>query len=181
MDAIEITGREHRLYAPFERLYAGSFPLFEQRTPAQQAQAFASDRYRLIGYESGGRWIGFVSCWELDGSVYIEHLAVAVDARGQGWGGEMLRRFIGSTAKIVLLEIDPVTDEVSAARLRFYHRCGFCENPYPHRHPPYRREYAPHPLVILSSGRPISEPEYRWFRRDLSDIVMGGAAGGADE
>lgn len=37
---------------------------------------------------------------------------------------------------MVLLEIDPVVDAVSEARLGFYKKCGFLENPYPHVHPP---------------------------------------------
>ena len=61
---------------------------------------------------------------------YIEHFAVHQGLRGRGYGSEILNAFLRSTSKIVLLEIDPFVDSVSRARLRFYRKCGFHENPF---------------------------------------------------
>ena len=172
MEYINIDSSKHSLYSPFKNLYSISFPIFEQRTEMQQEKAFASTRYHLAGYEENNVFIGFISYWEFDGSVYIEHFAVNRELRGTGYGSAILRDFIRSTEKIVLLEIDPVVDEVSEARLRFYKRCGFHENPYPHTHPPYRDGYHAHPLVILTTQRAITEKEYQTFYKELTDIVM---------
>ena len=74
--------------------------------------------------------------------------------------------------KIILLEIDPIMDEVSANRLKFYKKCGFFENSYDHLHPPYRNTYQGHALIILTTERPITEDEYIQFCSDLRNIVM---------
>lgn len=92
--------------------------------------------------------------------------------RGKGYGSRLLRDFIAASAKRVLLEIDPVTDYVSAARLRFYKHCGLTENPYEHRHPPYRPEFKAHPLVVLTTEGTMTEESYLRFYRELRAVVM---------
>lgn len=92
--------------------------------------------------------------------------------RGKGYGSRLLRDFIAASAKRVLLEIDPVTDYVSAAHLRFYKHCGLTENPYEHRHPPYRPEFKAHPLVVLTTEGTMTEEAYLRFYRELRAVVM---------
>ncbi|MDB9196621.1 N-acetyltransferase, partial [Parabacteroides distasonis] len=67
---------------------------------------------------------------------------------------------------------DPIMDEVSANRLRFYKKCGFFENSYNHLHPPYRNTYRSHSLIVLTTERSITEDEYIQFSFDLRNIVM---------
>ena len=172
MDTIRITGRLDPLYSRFENLYSGSFPVFEQRTYRQQDYAFSSDRYHLVAYEENGTFIGFISYWEFDTYIYIEHFAVDMKLRGKGYGTLILNRFIKEQPKIIILEIDPVTDEISALRLRFYEKCGFYKNEYDHVHPPYRQGYEGHSLIVLSANRKLTGEEYMLFTGDLRNIVM---------
>ena len=167
-----INSCDHPLYKSFHDLYSVSFPLFEQRSAAQQMDAFQNERYKLLAFTEDDTFLGFISYWEFDTYRYVEHFAVSAAQRGKGYGSAMLRAFLQSTGKIILLEIDPITDSVSEARLRFYKRCGLHENPYPHRHPAYRSEYQPHPLIVLTSKRAISKEEYQEFYKDLNEIVM---------
>ena len=44
----------HPLYEEFRKLYRQSFPVFEQRTPPQQRDAFVHDAYRLLAYTENG-------------------------------------------------------------------------------------------------------------------------------
>lgn len=162
----------HPLYKPFSELYHTSFPVFEQRSAGQQEEAFRSQEYRLQAFTEGPAFIGFISFWEFGTYIYVEHFAINKELRGQGHGSRILRKFLESTEKTVILKIDPVIDEVSMARLSFYLRCGFHENPYQHRHPAYDPTYSPHPLEILSAPRAISPIEYEAFRNDLCSIVM---------
>lgn len=172
METIIINHSKHPLYPVFKELYGISFPIFEQRTEAQQEKAFSSLQYRLVTYQENDAFIGFISYWEFPTYIYVEHLAVNQTIRGKGYGSLVLNKFIADNQKIVLLEIEPVIDEVSAARLRFYQKCGFHENGYKHIHPPYRAEFKGHSLVILTTERPISEDEYNQFNDDLTQIVM---------
>ncbi len=118
------------------------------------------------------QWVGFISYWEFDSYIYIEHFAIDNLLRGKGYGSRVLKTFVEQKGKTVLLEIDPIVDEVSAARLRFYSHCGFQTNPFPHCHPAYREEYQPHSLVVLTAPKEISQKEYQCFYADLYRIVM---------
>ena len=167
-----IDSLDHPLYKSFRDLYEISFPIFEQRTELQQIRAFQNDKYRLLAFTEGDVFVGFICYWLFDTYGYIEHFAVTPEIRGRGFGSRILGSFIESTTGIVLLEIDPVIDEVSEARLRFYTRCGFYRNSYLHEHPAYRDGYRPHPLVVLTAKRRIMEKEYRDFCSDLRTVVM---------
>lgn len=172
MKSIRITNSTHVLFPAFHALYSASFPIFEQRTASQQDDAFCCENYHLNVYYENGIFIGFIAYWDFKDYLYVEHFAINDQIRGKGHGSRILRTFIQSSSKTVLLEIDPVTNEAAKARLRFYERCGFVQNPYAHKHPSYRTEYQPHELVVLTSNRSITEKEYHQFASDLSTIVM---------
>ena len=163
---------KHPLYKPFRDLYSVSFPLFEQRSFTQQIDAFQNERYKLLAFTEDDIFLGFISYWEFDTYCYVEHFAVNAVLRGKGYGTIILRTFLQSTDKIILLEIDPVKDSISESRFRFYKKCGFYVNIYPHRHPAYISGFEPHPLMVLTSGRTISNDEYQQFYIDLSETVM---------
>lgn len=167
-----INSCDHPLYKSFQDLYRTSFPLFEQRSVTQQTEAFQNEQYKLLVFTENDTFLGFISYWLFGTYCYVEHFAVNTDLRGKGYGSHLLGTFIQSTDKIVLLEIDPITDSISEARLRFYKKCGFYENPYPHKHPAYRHEYQPHPLIVLTTKRKISKDEYLKFNLDLNITVM---------
>ena len=122
MDILEITRKQDPLYPTFEQIYTASFPLFEQRTEEQQEQAFQSPNYHLVVYLKDNLFIGFISYWDFSTYVYIEHFAIHENFRGQGYGGLLLEDFNKRLNKIILLEIDPITDEISSKRLKFYLR-----------------------------------------------------------
>lgn len=172
MKVCHLTGPEDTGYTAFDAIYSVSFPVFEQRTKGQQQLAFASSQYHLDGYWDEDELIGFIAYWAFDRYIYVEHFAIKPGIRGCGYGGQILVDVKQRIGKRILLEIDPVTDEVSAARLHFYELHGFALNLYAHTHPAYRQDYEAHPLVILTTEGTISEDEYLQFRHDLNEIVM---------
>lgn len=159
-------------YRSFRSLYEISFPLYEQRTEEQQQQAFDSMRYRLDVYLDDDRLIGFVSYWVWADYFYIEHLAVCPQMRAKGYGCRILTELNVRGKRRLLLEIDPIKDDISAARLRFYERAGFVQNPVVHVHPPYREGADGHSLIVLTTDRLLSVAEYDRFRLDLTTVVM---------
>lgn len=172
MKQLRITRKQSPFYEDFIALYRNSFPLFEQRTEEQQIQAFSSSVYHLNIYMNGDIFAGFIAYWEFDRYLYIEHFAICPDLRGKGYGSIVLKTLQDSSSKRLLLEIDPVTDAISAKRLRFYEQNGFCANPFPHVHPPYREGFHGHNLVVLTTGGELSPEEYECFDTDLREVVM---------
>lgn len=172
MITLDIKSTEALYFKLFKSLYDVSFPIFEQRTEVQQNIAFCKENYHLIAYIDENDFVGFISYWDFESYVYIEHFAVNSDIRGKGYGSKILNLFIESVNKIVLLEIDPIVDEVSAARMRFYKRNGFYENIHNHVHPAYREAFDAHHLIVMSTERIISDEEYLRFKSDLCEVVM---------
>lgn len=173
MNSIRIDNTKNPHYESFKELYAKSFPIFEQRTEQQQKYAFTKENYHLMAYFDASLFIGFIAYWDFKTYVYIEHFAVTASIRGKGYGSSILNSFKNYVRKMVLLEIDPIQDEISEARLRFYKRNGFHENIYNHIHPAYRENYKSHQLIVMTTQRPLSVKEYLVFKTDLCDIVMG--------
>lgn len=168
-----ITGKKDKYYTSFAEIYAVSFPIFEQRDEKQQLSAFQNEHYHLLAVIEDDTLVSFISYWDFDTYVYIEHLAVNPILRGRNAGSNTLIAFADFIEKTIILEIDPPVDEVSNKRLRFYEKLGYKTNPYQHFHPAYKPEhFPPHELLVLSNPAGLSEREYEQFFRDLTDIVM---------
>ena len=86
-------------------------------------EAFQNKAYKLLAFTEGNVFLRFISYWQFDTYYYIEHFAINARLRGKGYGSKLLDYFVRSLDKIVLLEIDPITDNISEARLRFYQQC----------------------------------------------------------
>ncbi|MCD7972016.1 MAG: GNAT family N-acetyltransferase [Candidatus Azobacteroides sp.] len=168
----EIKDMNNEWWNKFIRIYSTSFPVYEQRSIIQQETAFMNPRYHLFFTHKEDKIQAFISFWDFDEYIYIEHFAVNQELRGQHIGSETLVAFKEKVGKRILLEIDPVTDEISRKRLSFYEKLNFKVNPYIHLHPPYDPAYPPHELVVLTSDKPIFAVLYQQFKNDLEKIVM---------
>jgi len=172
MEVTRLISSDDPLFRNFKEMYEVSFPIFEQRTDDQQEEAFLHSNYCLNCYFYESRLTGFIAYWEFDTYLYIEHLAIHPAERGKGLGKVMLDQLMSSHTKRLILEIDPVTDHVSARRLRFYQSLGFVENSHTHTHPAYRKGFAPHSLTVLSTQGLLPYSEYEVFNADLHNKVM---------
>lgn len=74
--------------------------------------------------------------------------------------------------KTLVLEIDPLKDDISKRRKGFYERCGFTKNFYTHIHPPYHKGNEGHELVIMTCPEQISRETFDLFRSYLNNRVM---------
>ena len=121
-------------------------------------------------YENN-RWVGMILWWETEEFIYIEHFCILPEMRGKKYGQKALE-LLGGERKTVILEIDPPIDDVSVRRKRFYERSGYQANRFAHVHPPYKKGFKGHDLVVMSSPDQLSEAEYRAFNSYLSSVVM---------
>ncbi|GAB1439427.1 GNAT family N-acetyltransferase [Providencia sp.] len=153
------------------QLYDKSFPLYEQRSYQGREAILNHEDYYLYYFTDNGTFVGFIGSWKVGDYFYIEHLAISAMLRGQGYGQKVLKQFCLNVGKIIL-EIDPVIDEVSQKRLSFYQHCGFQQNNYQHAHPSYYPENKPHELEILSYPTAINDEIYQKFVQMLQTVVM---------
>ena len=171
-----IANQAAHLYNDFKSTYKASFPIFEQRTDSQQKRAFEDSHYNLCAYtNTENKFVGFVSYWEFDTYIYVEHFAIEKSFRGKKNGSRILEGFLHenlSKNKQVILEIDPPADTTAIARLHFYEHLGMKLNKFVHRHPAYRTEFQPHELCVMSAPTELTDSEYKLFFDDLANTVM---------
>lgn len=152
-------------------LYESSFPLAERRKKEDHIRACSDSRFFPISAWENGELIGLLFYWEWDSYRYLEYLAVNPKFRGQGFGSEILRRLRNSEHTIIL-EIDPLNNELSVRRLQFYERAGFTLTPYRFIHLPYRLEAKPQELLILSYPKMITKEQHRDFLQFIENRVI---------
>lgn len=164
------TGQDPRFPEAFA-LYEQSFPVHERRTRAAQQGRIGAADYHFDLILEGEELQGILLWWQTGSLRYVEHFAIAPQLRGTGVGSRALKAFL-QEGDPVLLEIDPPVEEIARRRQGFYERNGFRANPYPHIHPPYRKGFLGHELVVMTSPGAISPEEYRDFARYLDQVVM---------
>lgn len=159
-------------------LYGVSFPRHEQRAVASQCDILENREYHfdLIYDDAENLFVGILLFWETNDFIYIEHFCVEPLLRNRNYGQKSLA-LLQEKGKTIILEIDPVVDEISRKRKGFYERAGFVENVYLHVHPAYHAENEGHGLIVMSFPRALGQAEYDAFDSYLRNTVMGGAQG----
>lgn len=152
-------------------LYENSFPLAERRKKEDHLRACEDDRFFPLSAWEGHELIGFMFFWEWDSYRYLEYLAVNPELRGHGFGSQMIR-YLRDTQHTIILEIDPLVNELSVRRLQFYERAGYTLTPYRFVHLPYRIEAQAQELLILSYPKMITKEQHNDFLRFVNKEVI---------
>lgn len=173
----QIKAPDHAMYNTALALYRISFPPHEQREALSQADILGDEAYHFTLLYDGAVFVGLVLYWETESLIYIEHFCILPQMRNQKYGQQALD-LLKQTGKTLVLEIDPPVNDIAIHRKGFYERNGFVENPYPHVHPPYHRQNAGHPLVIMSCPAAIGQAEYLGFKDFLDHHIMAGVFDG---
>lgn len=171
MKWIRLRSSDEKYFNQAWAIYEQSFPVFEQRLLRDQQAAMKDEEFYFIAIVEEERVIAIVGYWIYPHFIYIEHLAVHPEVRGQKIGTKVLHE-LRELQKTLILEIDPPVDNISIKRLHFYENVGFKLNDYPHVHPAYRLEYKGHELKVLSYPQGISLHVFKIFRQYLNDTVM---------
>lgn len=153
-------------------LYRASFPSHELRLWDDQQAVMSDPAYHFDMCLTDGALAGLILYWDFGSYIYVEHFCVEPNLRDQGLGTLILRALAQQNDKPIILEIDPLVDDVALRRRDFYTRCGYVQNDYKHIHPPYQCANRGHELIIMSYPRAISQAEFDVFTFDLRSKVM---------
>ena len=152
----------------FDQVYTlmeESFPKDEYRDYQKQKELFQNPEFREIK--------AFFAAWEFETFIYVEHFAVNPILRNGGVGSRMLKALTEDAEKMIILEVEPPTEEIAVRRVRFYERNGFFFNDYPYIQPSMGEGRKETPLFLMSTERKIDEEEYRMIRNTLYTKVYG--------
>lgn len=139
-----------------------SFPRAEQRDAGWHNHALDDEDFHCCALDDEGAFIGLACYWVSEDFVYLEHLAIAEDKRGQGYGSAVLKQLQHDYAKFTIIaEVEPPVDEVTRRRCAFYEKSGFRRLPDQHVQPAYHLDTAPVPLLLYAYDARASETEIR--------------------
>lgn len=136
----------------FWRCYEESFPIEERRRLQEHEHCIADEAFTACVLRDARGLVGILSYWIWEGCVYLEHLAIAPERRGQGLGHEVVKCLQQRAPHPIVLEIEPLVDDLTRARARFYESLGFKQSDFPHTQPPYRLGGDPVPLLLMHNG-----------------------------
>lgn len=144
------------------KLYENSFPIAERRKLEDHLRACENELFYPVSIWEEEDFIGIAFYWEWSNYRYIEYLAVIPELHGKGYGSQIINK-IRNSKYTIILEIDPLINELTVRRLQFYERAGFTLTPYRFMHLPYRIDGAPQELLILSYPQMITREQHNDF------------------
>ncbi|MGN0087465.1 MAG: GNAT family N-acetyltransferase [Candidatus Limimorpha sp.] len=153
-----IKSTQDQYLAPLIELFEKSFPKNERRENGKIFSLLeSSDIMSFNAIINDGKLSGLLVYWDLDKFYYIEYLAVFPEMRNQKIGEKTLSELKRLTSpKVLLLESEPISDELTERRINFYLRNGFTILDKEYIQPPYIKGGEGLPLWILGTN---SEPE----------------------
>ncbi len=138
-------------------LYMESFPPEERRSlDSIRALIDGHETYHFSIIFSKNRMVGFISWWDLNGGVYVEHFAINPQLRSHGYGRFAMERFCSvHQNKGVVLEVElPGSNDMADRRIGFYKRCGFVvREEIDYVQPPYAPGLQSVPLLLMTAGK----------------------------
>lgn len=139
-------------FLEFRQLYLASFPDSERRELNELQQLMMSQpRFHVEAAIGDDGFEGFVSWWDFDTFIYIEHLAVLPQLRGGGIGGAMVD-YLAAHGTNLLLEVDLPTTDIARRRIAFYQRHGLhLWSDVDYVQPPYAEGLPAVPMALMTS------------------------------
>lgn len=153
IESSKISGVNDPLLSKVKHTYRSSFPPEERRKFAEVEELLAENpRLTIEAFFNDGEYAGFITSWELDGFIYVEHFAIEERLRNREIGRNILKQFVSARNLPVVLEVELPEDEMSRRRIDFYERVGFVLEPRSYGHPPYREGVEGLQLYVMAYG-----------------------------
>lgn len=176
MVILEKIGTQNKFYPFIEQLLCTSFPKNERRDhDTQRLYTDIKNNFQcLLIKQADHTPIGVLTYWDFETFYYIEHLAIASNLRGHGWGSKTMRTFIiNHPQKPVVLEVEHPTNEESIRRINFYKQCGLHLWECDYMQPPYRETDEWFPLFLMASDGLSFNKDYHHIRKCIHSSVYG--------
>ena len=149
----------------FDKIYnkmKAAFPIEERRNSFDQKNCLNEDKFRFLEIIDNKAEVGFIGLWVFDDFIFIEHIAIDSDKRGQGYGSKAINLVKEKFNMPIILEAEAPESEQQIKRIEFYSRSGFKINSFDYIQPSYHGGEGV-PLKILSFPEMLSQKEFDNF------------------
>jgi ribosomal protein S18 acetylase RimI-like enzyme len=141
-------------------LYEQSFPIEERRDFSLVLDIYKTDLLSLNLIYDNEIMVGILNIWDFNEFCYIEHLAVSEQYRNRKIASKVLEQ-LNAQNKLIILEVELPTDELSRRRIGFYQRNSFSIQPFTYFQPPYRKGEERIKMHLMANTQmPINKTKY---------------------
>ena len=152
-------------------LYEEAFPRRERRDFSELIKLMVQENMELTAIDDSSIFLGFFIRWEFKNFDYIEHLVIEPSLRGKNYGSAVVKKIIGDTGKVLLLEVEPAHDDISKKRILFYERLGMNICPFYYEQPPYRKNEQPFPMLIMSFPHALPKAVFEEYTLTIKEKI----------
>lgn len=164
----QITNNSHPFYENIYRLYHSSFPVEERRNWVDIELILNTDkRFNMFVFSSENEFNGFLTFWDFENFVYVEHFAVSDSIRGQGIGSQIIKSFRDEQKSPIVLEVELPETPVAVRRIAFYEKLGFKVISKPYLQPPYDGKSDFLPLILMTNDYDFGNENFDDIRNTL--------------
>lgn len=172
IECIRIDKINDSLLNQVENTYLSSFPPCERRDFVILKELLLTQpRFAIQALLRDGKYVGFITFWDMEDFCYIEHFAIEESARNGGIGREVLRQFLKQCDMPVVLEVEKPQDEMSKRRIKFYENLGFVLDLHPYQQPPYRQGGNWVDMYLMAYGPIDLSKQYEKVKENLYQYV----------
>lgn len=157
----------------FKSTYESLFPPDERREWGQLLGLVGHPPFKLFEISAHGKFIGFISVWNLSDFSFIEHFGIRTSEQGKGYGAQALRQVLSISPKPVVLEVEEPLTETAQRRIAFYKRLNFSVNSGSYFQPPYSIEKSSIKMLIMSYPNKIETFGFEKIKAHIHDRVYG--------
>lgn len=148
----------------YEKMCA-AFPYEERRDFSKQLECLNDNRFNFFEIYDREETVGFIALWDLEGFVFIEHIAIDSDKRSGGYGSKAIELVKELYKKCIILEAENPETEQQIKRIRFYDRLGFKVNDFYYEQPSYHGGEGL-PLKVLSYPTYLTQEDFKNFIKE---------------
>ena len=169
----KICTADEDLYGFMEGVLKDSFPTDEYRD-LEQLRYFTDHNpyFSIYIIEAAGQAVGFISCWDFDSFVYVEHFALEQSQRNRNYGSRFLQLFCHLVHIPVVLEVECPETPDACRRVEFYQRNGFVLWDKEYVQPAYKADSNALDMRIMTFGQ-IEPDRFDYVRDTLYREVYG--------
>lgn len=145
-----------------------SFPPFERRPYDKCLNILSNPNYHIYISKSNDRVInGFLSAWEFENFIFIELFAVDKRWRGLKIGSRMMKAFLNTTVKSVVLEVEAFDTALAKRRIKFYKRLNFFLNDFGYYQPTPPKYTNKVLLKLMSYPYPMDKEKLKEIKKEI--------------
>ncbi|WP_291869223.1 GNAT family N-acetyltransferase [Maribacter sp.] len=154
------------------KLYEDAFPLEERRSFNAQTHVMKKSNYHFNILMDENKFIGFLLWWDFETLKYIDHFATSTEQRNKGFGKLILEKFMESSDKTILLEVELPNSTINERRIKFYQRTGFKLNQHYYEIPPLIEDKKPLQLLLMSYPELLTIKDVKEFTDKCHPLIF---------